>query len=400
MAWAKRLGGIMKAKWIIESPAENDQVPVTRRLTIKGLIWITHERETDGQSHISRIAKYLIAVGFVIALGSSAGCGHRTTTLADESNASLSGEGFRMRPLTDRTFERTPIRLERGRYLVEGVLHCFYCHAQRDWDARGAPAIADRKGGGCILIDEPGHRRVAPNISPDMETGAGTWTDDMFARAIREGIGHDGRALFGMPWRTFRNLPDEDLASVISYIRSIPPVSNALPKRILNEEEEKRLDPQPLTEPVPQPDLSTPVKRGQYLVSVADCRFCHTPRQNNRPIPGLEFSGGFALKSRLGEVASANITPDPSGISYYDEALFLEVIRTGKVKARELNATMPWGFFRNIADEDLKSIFAYLQTLKPVSHRVDNTEPPTGCKLCGQRHGFGDRNEQRAEDNP
>ena len=53
--------------------------------------------------------------------------------------------------------------------------------------------------------DLPG-RIVAPNLTPDPETGAGTWSDDQFARAIREGIGHDGRALFPiMPYQHYRS---------------------------------------------------------------------------------------------------------------------------------------------------------------------------------------------------
>lgn len=91
-------------------------------------------------------------------------------------------------------------------------------------------------------------------------------------------------------------------------------------------------------------------------------------------------------------MAGGNITPDPSGISYYDEALFVRVMRTGQVEARKLNSFMPWGYFRNMTDEDLKVIFAYLRTLKPAQHRVDNTEAPTYCKLCRQKHGYGDRN--------
>ena len=53
---------------------------------------------------------------------------------------------------------------------------------------------------------------------------------------------------------------------------------------------------------------------------------------------------------------------------------------------------MPWWIFRNMTDDDLKAMFAYLRTLKPVHHLVDNTEPPTQCKLCGQKHGLGNRN--------
>ncbi len=73
--------------------------------------------------------------------------------------------------------------------------------------------------------------------------------------------------------------------------------------------------------------------------------------------------------------------------------MFIQTIRTGKVKGvRKLNLIMPWGYFRNMTDEDLKAIFAYLRTLKPVKHRVDNSEPPTYCKLCRGYHGLGNLN--------
>ena len=71
---------------------------------------------------------------------------------------------------------------------------------------------------------------TAPNLTPDPETGIGTWTDDMLARAIREGISHDGRTLFPiMPYQKFRHLSDEDLASIVVYLRSLPPIRNPLP---------------------------------------------------------------------------------------------------------------------------------------------------------------------------
>jgi hypothetical protein len=69
-------------------------------------------------------------------------------------------------------------------------------------------------------------------------------------------------------------------------------------------------------------------------------------------------------------VASLNLTPDPSGIAYFDEQMFINVIRNGQVNARPLASIMPWGFFRNLSDEDLKDVFSYLRTLKPVKHRV------------------------------
>jgi hypothetical protein len=85
-------------------------------------------------------------------------------------------------------------------------------------------------------------------------------------------------------------------------------------------------------------------------------------------------------------MASANITPDASEIAYYDETLFTQALRTGFVRARPLNQIMPWADYRNMTDEDLHAIFAYLKTLKPVPHRVDNAESPTFCKLCKASH--------------
>lgn len=110
------------------------------------------------------------------------------------------------------------------------------------------------------------------------------------------------------------------------------------------------------------------------------------------PLPGLDFAGGFVLEGPWGRVASANITPDASGIPYYDEELFKQVMRTGYVKARKLSQIMPWTVFRGITDEDLTAVFAYLRTLKPVAHRVDNTEPPTYCPVCKSAHGAGNQN--------
>lgn len=98
------------------------------------------------------------------------------------------------------------------------------------------------------------------------------------------------------------------------------------------------------------------------------------------------------MKGPWGEVSPANITPDASGISYYDEGLFIQVIRTGYVKARKLSSIMPFGDYKNLTDDDLKAIYAYLQTLKPVKHHVDNSEPATYCKLCRAKHGGADRN--------
>src|SRR5437763_8495353 len=182
--------------------------------------------------------------------------------------------GPRSRPLTSRKFEVTPARLEPGRYLANSI-GCLYCHSPHDWTRRDDPIISGMEGAGQQLpyTDLPG-KVFAPNLTSDKETGAGAWTDDMLARSIREGIGHDGRALFGlMPYSHYRNMPDEDLASVIVYLRSLPPVKNAVPKTeiIFPVKYIMKNGPEPITAPVPMPVLSDPVQRGNFLVNLVGC---------------------------------------------------------------------------------------------------------------------------------
>jgi mono/diheme cytochrome c family protein len=307
--------------------------------------------------------------------------------------------GPKARPLTDRRFEPSQARLDRGKYLLTTAqAPCILCHSP--WDTTG--------GG---LFVPPGHELTgrnwtpdhvpfltAPNLTPDPETGIGNRTDDDLARSIREGISRDGRALFPiMPYHHFRNMPDEDLASVIVYLRSQKPVRNALPpsaipfpvSHLINGE------PRPVDGPVTA-DLSTPEKRGAHIVDIASCDDCHSSRDDrgNRPA-GFAFAGGteMAFDGRK-TIYTANITPGVNGIPYYTEALFMETMRTGKVKTRQLDAMMPTAYYRNMTDQDLKDIFAYLKTLTPVDHYVDNTLPATKCPKCGLVHGGGEKNKK------
>jgi hypothetical protein len=247
-----------------------------------------------------------------------------------------------------------------------------------------------------MLKGLPGHV-VAHNLTPDAETGVGAWSDDALARAIREGIGQDGRTLFPiMPYENYRHMPDEDLASVIVYLRSLPPVRNPLPKTeiIFPVNYLIRSAPQPITDPVPAPDVSDPVKRGAFLVTIASCRDCHTPMDKGTPLPNMEMAGGQIFEGPWGRVATSNLTTDPSGIPYYDETLFLQAMRTGYVRARLINQIMPWRNYAGMTDDDLKAIFAYLKTVKPIHHVVDNADTPTMCVICKVAHGGGEKNQK------
>jgi mono/diheme cytochrome c family protein len=306
--------------------------------------------------------------------------------------------GPRARPLTDRRFEPTPARLERGEYLVTAVTGCLFCHSEPDPAIEGLPIKAGEAGAGRPITAEDLPWLVASNITSDRETGAGGWTDDVLARAIREGIGHDGRALFPfMPYPNYRHMSDEDLASIIVYVRTLPAVRRALPQTDIPFPPGPLINtvPEPIEGAVPEPDTSTPERRGEYLATLASCNDCHTPRdEQGAYLAGMRFAGGNILKyaGARPERAAANLTPAPSGIPYYTEELFIEALRTGRVRDRQISDVMPWGVYRNMTDEDLKAIFAYLKTLAPVDHSVDNSLPPTACARCGLQHGGGDRN--------
>jgi mono/diheme cytochrome c family protein len=305
--------------------------------------------------------------------------------------------GPRARPLTDRRFEPSPARMERGEYLVRSVTGCLFCHSELDETTRGLPIRAGRVGVGRSWAGEGIPWLSTPNITPDRETGAGSWTDDAMARAVREGIGHDGRTLFPvMPYINYRHMSDEDLASVITYIRSLPAVRQAQAPAAIPFPVNRFINavPQPIESPVPPPDVSTPEKRGAYLVTMASCGDCHSPMDSRgQYIPGMQFAGGntFTYEGREPR-AAVNITPAVNGIPYYTEDLFLEVIRTGRVREREITDMMPWAHYRGMTDEDLKAIFAYLKTLTPVDHFVDNAMPRTACAKCKLEHGGGERN--------
>lgn len=299
--------------------------------------------------------------------------------------------GPKQRAVGDRKFEVTAARLERGKYLANGI-GCLGCHSDYD-ETQHEPLLRSKPGAGRVFVDKGNFRIVARNITPDRESGIGEWSDEEIARAIRAGVTQDGTALFPiMPYLRYHTMSDEDVQSVVVYLRTLEPVRTAHPTRLLPFPLSRIVNtmPQPLARAAAMPAMADVKQRGAYMTEIAACADCHTPTdERGQPIPGLGFAGGASFD---GKVAAANITPDASGISYYDEALFLAVIHTGYVKARELKPNMPYWVYRNLSDDDLKAIFAHLRTLPPVRHRVDNAEPATVCKLCRQKHGLGAAN--------
>lgn len=289
-------------------------------------------------------------------------------------------------------------QVAQGEY-VSAIAHCFLCHSEVSY-TREHPALPlpGKMGSGHVFTSQEAHvppsfRVVAPNITPDPVTGIGRWSEEQVIRAVRQGIGHDGRTLFPfMPYAFYHQMTDSDARALVCYLRTIPPVRRRLPSTRIPEDVQKALRPLPAESIASRG--STPVERGRYLANLGECAGCHTPRdQNMQPIPELKFAGGFIMEGSWGHVASANLTPDPSSPIYAASVRrFIRIMRTGQNGARMLNPIMPYGYFRKMTDQDLADLYAYLRTLKPVQHRVDNEAPPTFCRICKHKHGLGDRN--------
>ena len=279
----------------------------------------------------------------------------------------------------------TPERIARGQYIFESVADCAGCHSQRDFTRVGGPEVPAGLGRGNVLSDIlkglPG-TVVASNITPDVETGIGAWTDGEKIRAIREGIGRDGRALFPMmPYQSFRRLSDEDVQSVVAFLDSRPPVRNPLPKTklIFPVSVLIKSAPQPVGS-VPPVDRADRVKYGEYLVAVGGCNDCHTPQEKGQPVPGRFLAGGMPFEGPFGKVVTPNITPDmDTGLGKWSEEFFLKKFYDYKEYAEngppaagpEAFTLMPWLAFSRKAPDELSAIYAYLRTIPAVRNSVD-----------------------------
>ena len=265
--------------------------------------------------------------------------------------------------------------IARGKYLVTGPAHCGDCHAPRsEYNKILAGQIASMRGGNEFKL--PLGTLRTPNLTSDPETGIGNWKDEEIARSLRYGVGRDGRAL--IPFMPFQNLTDDDLTAVISYLRTLKPEANKVKVRSLN----------PLgytlTALVIRPvgPVGTPAKHiavdttesyGAYLANyVSNCKGCHTNRDlKTGAFVGPLFAGGFHMESIIDpehfECVTPNLTPDPSTgrIARWSEEDLKRRFAMGKVIP---HSAMPWGPFKRMGDVEMKAIYKYLQTLKPVTN--------------------------------
>lgn len=278
----------------------------------------------------------------------------------------------------------TPENIARGQYIFTVMADCDGCHSERDITKFTAPTVPRGRGRGWEFPPEMGlpGKVVARNITPDTETGIGAWTDGEKIRAIREGISRDGRPLFPMmPYQAYAKMSDADVQALVAYMNTLPAIRNPLPPTKLDFPVNLLITSAPApSRSVPAPNKADKLAWGQYLVTVAGCSGCHTPMDRGAPIPGKDFAGGEVFKVANYKAVSANITPDTdTGIGKMSEAEFVERFhqyrkynQDGPPAMMPENFTiMPWLSFARMPADDLRAIYVYLRTVKPVNHSVE-----------------------------
>lgn len=279
----------------------------------------------------------------------------------------------------------TPERVEHGKYLAMHVAVCIDCHSTRDYSQYSGPMITGTEGkGGDKFAREYGFpgNFYARNITPYK---LATWSDGEIFRAITSGVSKDGSVLFPlMPYNHFGKADKEDVYDIIAYIRSLPSIQNEVPEskadfpvNIL-----MHLAPEK-TAFVTRPAASDTVKYGEYLVRMSSCVECHSKENHGQVIEGTEFGGGREFILPWGTVRTPNITNHATGIAAFTADAFVKRFkqytdssyRSPKMTMSDFNTPMPWIMYAGMKESDLRSVYAYLRTVKPIDNKVDRFTP-------------------------
>ncbi|MCB0112195.1 MAG: c-type cytochrome [Caldilineaceae bacterium] len=236
----------------------------------------------------------------------------------------------------------------RGEHIANSFGICKNCHGE--------------DLGGRLEFDIPGLLTIpTPNLTAGKGGVGAYYTDADWVRAIRHGVGHDGRPLFFMLSQAFNEWSDADVGALIAYLKQIPPVDNELPARNFaalgrvmmgtGMVPPVAVDLIDHTAPPPAaPDPGETAAYGAYLTHT--CTECHGTQFNGKPFgpPGEE-------------VPSPNLTPGGE-LATWSEAQFIQTLRSGVTpRGKALSLDMPWVSYGRMSDEELKAVWLYLQSL-------------------------------------
>ncbi len=241
----------------------------------------------------------------------------------------------------------------RGEHIVKALAGCDGCHGENL--------------GGMVLLEDPAILKLyGPNLTKGQGGAGSHFNVEDWVRAIRHGVGPDGKPLLLMPAQQYRSMTDEDLGALLAYIQSLPAVDNEVP--------DQRIGPMglllALTEPGMLPaeliDHSAPpaeaiepgitVEYGAYLVELGTCNDCHGEHLNGRPLPPM-----------LDEPPARNLTP-AGQLANWSEDDFIQTARSGVTPEGHTLQEPMAGVLKSLSqqtDDELRAIFLYLQSLPP-----------------------------------
>jgi mono/diheme cytochrome c family protein len=270
----------------------------------------------------------------------------------------------------DSAMAETPA--QRGDYLVNTIMACGNCHSPRDASGK---LIAGKAFSGGLTFDTPAFLATARNITPDVETGIGSWSDAEIKRALVEGLRPDHGKMAGvplaaiMPANFYKALLPDDLNAIVAYLRTIKPIRNEVADPVYKAP--VRRDPYPAAEAgFSKAMLTDAAGRGAYLATIGHCMECHAAWSRGVS----DFKTGFGRGGRVfpgpdgTPVTAANITSDAkAGLGAWTDAEIARAVAHGISRnGRALKPPMAYDYYAGLKETDLADIIAFLRTVPPL----------------------------------
>jgi mono/diheme cytochrome c family protein len=289
--------------------------------------------------------------------------------------------------------------IARGEY-VAGVAGCALCHTM--FGPQGP--VLDKMWAGGLEIPEAFGTWRSPNITQDKKTGIGGWSDEEIIVAVREGKRPDGSMLYPiMPYPFYHAMSDGDAKALVAYLRTIAAIENAVAGNTDLKLPKMAMPPATGAEPGDEP-----LKRGEYLATLAHCAACHTQMGPEGPDMTKFMAGGDPMEIPfLGEGAlhAANLTPHPeTGIGGWTDA---EIVAAVKELTKKDGSPIlgPMAMYQlgwaKIPDAEMGALVAYLRSLPPIDNAVPKSTfkprgpppdaPPPGDADAGAAPGGDDK---------
>jgi mono/diheme cytochrome c family protein len=250
---------------------------------------------------------------------------------------------------------------------ANAVMACDGCHTPRG----PAGLIMERRfSGGSQVWDEPAYTVRGSNITPDRDTGIGSWTADDLKRLLTTGMRPSGVPVaHQMPYPFYKILTPRDLDAVVTYVRSLAPVRNQVPPPVYKAAMHTEFIPGG-EKSFSESDLSDTLRRGFYLVTIAHCMECHSRRPDGtQDYKTWQGKGGYMFKGPYGQVPARNISAhNEKGIGAWTDAEVKRALTHG-VNREGRSFHLPMArhiYFSKMTDADLDAIVAWVRTIPPI----------------------------------